>query len=620
MLKIYRMIWEVLGRHERRNAVLLMLLTIFMGIFEVVGVAVVLPFLQVLADPSVIERNVLLAWAWRTFGFTSETSFGVFVGACAFAVIVAGMVVRAVTTYALIRFAMMRVYSLSSRLLRSYLKQTYGWFLIRNSASLGQTLLYETDKAIHDCLLPALMLFSHLVVTILIAGFVFVVEPVVAIAATGALAAVYALVYLGFRGMIDRYGNARIQANEERFRLVQEATGGIKEVKLQHLEDRFVDMYRAPARVVARMDTRSQTISKLPRFALEAVVYGGFIVMVLAMLVRSDGGIVELLPLFGLIGMAGIKLFPALQQIYVMMSAMRYMAPALAALHQNLITLNVEDNDPSPGKSGEALRLVRALDLKDVRFRYPGTDRDTLNGLSLTIPARKTVGIVGGTGAGKTTTIDLILGLFAPDGGEIRVDGVVLDRTTTAAWQSRLGYVPQAIYLSDNTVAGNIAFGIASDQIDMKAVERAARIANLHDFVVGEMPEGYATIVGERGVRLSGGQRQRIGIARALYHDPDVLILDEATSALDNLTEKAVMDAVHNLGHDKTIIMIAHRLSTVEGCDTIFLLERGRLAAEGTFADLVASNETFRRMAGESPDQDVGEAPYSIPRGKSAAS
>jgi ABC-type multidrug transport system fused ATPase/permease subunit len=218
--------------------------------------------------------------------------------------------------------------------------------------------------------------------------------------------------------------------------------------------------------------------------------------------------------------------------------------------------------------------------------------------MSLAIPARSTVGIVGGTGAGKTTTVDIMLGLLVPDRGTLSVDGVAITPGTMRAWQRSIGYVPQQIFLSDDTVAANIAFGLKADDIDHAAVEQAARIAELHDFVMRELPNGYATRVGERGVRLSGGQRQRIGIARALYHDPDVLILDEATSALDNLTERAVMDAVHNLGRAKTIVMIAHRLSTVRECDTIFMLEGGRVVAEGSYDDLIESNRQFRALAG----------------------
>jgi ABC-type multidrug transport system fused ATPase/permease subunit len=220
--------------------------------------------------------------------------------------------------------------------------------------------------------------------------------------------------------------------------------------------------------------------------------------------------------------------------------------------------------------------------------------------VTLSLPARTTIGLVGGTGAGKTTLVDLMLGLLQPDAGSIRVDGRALDRDTMRAWQQSIGYVPQVIYLTDATIAENIAFGLPRDRIDMAAVESAARIAALHEFVMTDLPQGYDTFVGERGVRLSGGQRQRIGIARALYHDPALLIMDEATSALDTLTEKLVMEAVERIRQDKTVVMIAHRLGTVRNCDRIYLLENGVVADSGRFDDLVASSETFRRMAAAS--------------------
>jgi len=244
-----------------------------------------------------------------------------------------------------------------------------------------------------------------------------------------------------------------------------------------------------------------------------------------------------------------------------------------------------------------APRLATAIELRDVIFSYPQADIPALHGMSLRIPARSTVGLVGSTGAGKSSVADMILGLLRPDSGALVVDGTEITPDNMRSWQDQLGYVPQQIYLADATIAGNIAFGIPEDEIDMAAVERAARMASLHDFVTTELAQGYATEVGERGVRLSGGQRQRVGIARALYHDPEVLILDEATSALDNLTERAVMEAVDNVGGQKTIVLIAHRLSTVRQCDTIFLLEQGRLVAEGDFDALIEQNTRFRQMA-----------------------
>ena len=248
------------------------------------------------------------------------------------------------------------------------------------------------------------------------------------------------------------------------------------------------------------------------------------------------------------------------------------------------------------------MRLERKLELEKVSFVYETAERPTLHDVELTIPARTTVGIVGGTGAGKTTLVDLILGLLSPASGKIKVDGTVLTADNLRSWQASIAYVPQAIFLTDDTIAANIAFGVPKGEIDMAAVEHAARVAALHDFILSELPTGYDTRVGERGVRLSGGQRQRIGIARAMYRDPTLLIMDEATSALDNITEREVMEAMQRIRGDKTIILIAHRLSTVRSCNTIFLMERGRLLAQGSYDELLATSQVFRHMVSGGSD------------------
>ena len=286
---------------------------------------------------------------------------------------------------------------------------------------------------------------------------------------------------------------------------------------------------------------------------------------------------------------------PALQGIYGQLARLRYTEPTLDNLHRDTQALGfVEESNHACERMG----LKSNFELCDVQYSYPSARRATLQHMNLSIPARTTVALVGSSGSGKTTVADLFLGLLRPDAGCLKVDGQEITVTNIRAWQRTLGYVPQHIYLTDETVAANIAFGLPGNKIERAKVERAARIANLHEFVMAELPDGYDTTVGERGVRLSGGQRQRIGIARALYHDPEVIILDEATSALDNQTERVVMDAVSNLSHSKTVILIAHRLTTVQQCDRIYVLEHGRIVGCGSYDQLMTSNEIFRQIAG----------------------
>ena len=297
-----------------------------------------------------------------------------------------------------------------------------------------------------------------------------------------------------------------------------------------------------------------------------------------------------------LYALVGYRLMPSLQQIYASWATLSYAAPALDALHKDLMSLKTVEPVP---KSTAFMPFNQAITLSNIVFTYPKASQPSLKKISLEIRAYSTIGLVGSTGSGKTTTVDLILGLLEPQEGTLELDGQVINSSNRSCWQQSIGYVPQQIYLADDSLAANIAFGVEGNKIDQAAVERSAKIANLHEFVINELPHAYATTVGERGVRLSGGQRQRIGIARALYHNPQVLILDEATSALDNLTEQAVMEAVNNLGHEITIILIAHRLSTVRQCDHIFMLEKGEIKAQGNYEELNTSNQAFQKMTGK---------------------
>lgn len=593
MFRSYRLLWEMLTRRERRQFAQVIGLTLLMGLFEVASVAGILPFMAVLARPEVATTQPFIMAFADFLGLTTPREVTVALGVLVFAVILVGMAVRAIVTYRQLHFCMMRGAALAGRLLKGYLAQPYVWFLSRNTAEFGQMILSETDVVMRESILPSVVLLSNIVVTVMISLVIFAVQPWVAVGATGVLCLVYFVVFRLLRNPLDRISKRRVQANRHLFQIVHEVMGGIKEVKVMGLEAGSFARFEPHSHILARQQTLGQVVSKLPRFALEAVVYGGFILMVLIlMLVRGDD-ITTLLPLLGLIGMAGTKLFPSLQQIFVQVSALRGSQASLAKLHEALLSL---PEVTEPGPEPEALPVRHGIELRDLHFRYPGAEEDTLAGLSAQIPARSSLGIVGGTGAGKTSLVDIVLGLLTPATGAVYVDGIAVTADRLRAWQKGIGYVPQQIFLTDNTVAANIAYGIAPDDIDMDAVERATRTANLHEFVTNELPQGYQTIVGERGVRLSGGQRQRIGIARALYHDPEVLILDEATSALDNTTERAVMEAMQALGHKKTILMIAHRLSTVQACDKILMLDQGRIAAEGTYQQLLDTHEGFRRM------------------------
>jgi ABC-type multidrug transport system fused ATPase/permease subunit len=599
MFDTYRKLLGLLTPRERRSFFLVLVLVLAMGFVETVGVAAIVPFMLVLADPAAIERHAVLADVYAALRFTDPHTFMMFLGGVVFVIVVGGLLFKAFAFYAVYRFTMMRSYTISNRMLRGYLFQPYTWFLNRHSAEIGANILGDVAKVTTKALLPAMKVLTYGTVVVGLVVLLVLVRPAVAFAAAGLLGGSYVLIYVFVRKYLHRLGHERHLANRARFQIAGEALGGIKDVKLLGLEDALLARYRKPALEVARHDATSTILADLPHYLLEAVAFGGMLAFVLVLLVTGNGSLAAIVPTLAVYAFAAVRIFPALQRIYNSLAQMRFAQPTLDRLYDDMQAAEANLRTlPPRRKDAPTLRLGAELALEEVHYAYPLAERPALRGLSLAIPARSTVGIVGGTGAGKTTAIDVVLGLLAPDAGRLLVDGVPIVAENRAAWQRSIGYVPQQIFLTDDTVSANIAFGLDTAGIDQAAVERAAKIAEIHDFILAEMPQGYATPVGERGVRLSGGQRQRIGIARALYHDPDVLSLDEATSALDNLTEKAVMDAVHNLGHAKTIIMIAHRLSTVRDCDTIFMLEGGRVVAQGTYDDLIETNRQFRARAG----------------------
>jgi ABC-type multidrug transport system fused ATPase/permease subunit len=597
MLQTFAKFLELMTPPERRRFYLLLALIVVMGIVEMVSVASVLPFLAVLSNPEVIETNRHLAMVYGWLGFADHRSFLIFLGITVFVLVVTGLLFSTLTQYAIFRFTYMRGYTISIRMLRGYLFQPYTWFLHRHSAELGTSVLSEVNQVISQAMVPAMRLLAQAAVAVFLLGLLILVRPAAALVATLVLGGSYLLIYLSVRGYLTRIGRQRYLANQERFRIAGEAMGGIKDIKVMGLEPSYLRRFQEASRRMAAAAAASAVVSELPRNILKAVGYGAILFFVLYLLFTGDGDLGSVLPVLGLYAFAGIRLFPAFQQIYGSMTMLRFSRPILDKLVADMTRNRASAEPPARAADAPVLRPVRRIELVDVHYAYPKAERAALDGLDLAIDARTTVGIVGGTGAGKTTAVDVILGLLEPQAGELRVDGVPIDAANRRAWQNTIGYVPQSIFLTDDSVAANIAFGLPAGEIDRAAVERAARIAELHAFVTDELPDGYDTRVGERGVRLSGGQRQRIGIARALYHDPDVLILDEATSALDNLTEKAVMDAVHNLGHAKTIVLIAHRLSTVRDCDTIFMLERGRVIARGGYDQLLETSQKFRAMA-----------------------
>lgn len=594
-MKSFKKLIFLLSSDERKQAGLLLVMILIMALLDMIGVASILPFMAVLTNPTLVETNNVLSTMFKVsniIGVDNNQEFLFALGVLVLFLLVISLAFKAITSYAQARFVQMRQYSIGKRLVEGYLNQPYSWFLNRNSADLGKTILSEIEVVVGGGITPVMELIAKGTVTISLLSLLIIADPKLSLIVGFSLGGVYGAIYKLSRNYLNRIGKERLKDNQLRFTAISEAFGAAKEVKVGGLEEIYIKRFSNPAQNYARNLASARVISQLPRYALEAIAFGG-VMLVILYLMSKTGSFNNALPLISLYVFAGYRLMPAFQQIYNSFNAVTFVGPSIDKLYEDIKSLKSFNSS----EQRNILPLENKITLKNIHYNYPNSSRTTLKNLNISIPAKTTVGLVGATGSGKTTTVDIILSLLEPQKGILKVDDQIITKNNSRAWQRSIGYVPQHIYLSDNTVGANIAFGVEAKNIDKGIIEKVSKIANLHEFVMKELPKNYETTIGERGVRLSGGQRQRIGIARALYHNPKVLILDEATSALDNLTEKAVMDAIDNLSKNITIILIAHRLSTVKKCDKIFMLEKGELKDEGTFDELIKVNDNFRLAA-----------------------
>ena len=584
-MQTFKKLVFILTASERKSAIFLLIMIIIMALFEVIGVASILPFVTVLTSPNLIETNSILNWMFQTsniLGIENKDQFLLGLSAVVFVLLITSLAFKAFTTYLQIKFVQMRIFSLSKRLVEGYLNQEYSWFLSRHSADIGKTVLSEVDQVVGLGLSPLMDIIAKGIVTTTLIILLVVLDPKLAVVVGLSLGGAYFLFFYIIKNYLNRIGEKSLKYNELRFKSVSEAFGAAKEIKIGSLEKFYINLFSKAAKNYARLNASNMIVAQLPRFFLEAIAFGG-ILLIIFYIIAQTGSFNNALPIISLYVFAAYRLMPALQQIYSSFTRLTFVGPSLDKLYSDLKSIKKIDEDQYQG----ILPFNENITLKNVNYDYPNSSRTALRDISLSIPAKSMVGFIGPTGCGKTTTVDIILGLLEPQKGTLEIDGQKISKHNIRSWQRSIGYVPQHIYLSDDTVVSNIAFGIEDKKIDLGAVEKAAKIANLHEFVVDELPKKYQTTIGERGVRLSGGQRQRIGIARALYRNPKILILDEATSALDNQTEQEVMDSINNLSEEITVIIIAHRLNTLKKCNVIYKLNKGQIIDKLTFDELI---------------------------------
>ncbi len=573
MINLYKKIFSLFSEKEKKKFILLLILMVLMSLLEVIGVGSIMPFLSVLGNPEVVETNKYLHAVYLYFDFERKNSFLIFLGIFALSMLLVGAIVKSITSYAKFRFANIRRHSLGKKLLRRYLNQPYDFFLSRNSSDISKVILSETDLTIQQAILPVLNFLTYFILTVFLIGFLIVIDPILALILGGIFGGFYILMYMTIRKYLSKIGEKRNRANTQRFKITSETIGGIKDLKVLGREKIYLESFDKPSYEFSHYTSINQTLAEIPLFLVEVVAFGSLLAMAMYILTTDGENIGSLLPVLGLYALGAVKLKPAVNYIYKSLATMKFGVSAVNNIFNDLKmpykNIYLKNND-------ERLIFKSNLRLDDITFTYPNVSKPALKNINIHIKANTTVGIIGTTGSGKSTLVDIILGLLYPSNGKIKIDEQFLNKDNIRSWQNVIGYVPQNIFLSDDSIANNIAFGIEKKNIDMDQVHKVAKMAQADSFILS-LEQGFDTIIGERGIRLSGGQRQRLGIARALYHNPDLLVLDEATSALDNNTEKEVMEAINSMNGEKTIIMIAHRLSTIEKCDQIIKLENGEI-------------------------------------------
>jgi ATP-binding cassette, subfamily B, bacterial PglK len=595
MFKLIKQLFSLLTLGQRKRFYVLQILVVLMAFMEILGVASIIPFMALVGDMSQLQHDTIIAQVYHTSGITSESQFVFLLGVGVLVMLSISAIISILTTWRLSMFAAKVGAEISARLYTYYLRQDWLFHASGSSAQLTKKIATESGRVSGGIVMPLMQMNARIMLALFMSLGIFIYDLKVAIIGLTIFAIAYFILFKLVRVRLQRNGRAISEVNEQRFYLMSEGFGGIKDVLLLGRDDDFIKRFSQTSHTLAYSQGANRALAQVPRYFMELIAFGSMVALVLYLIASHNGELGIILPILSVYALATFKLLPAFQQIYASIAQIKGNIAAFESIQQDLTnstktqltTLKTEQNYLHPQQQ---------ILLENITFTYPGKEEPTLNQLSMSIPVNRVIGIVGPSGSGKTTLVDILLGLIEPQQGQLKVDGIIIKDQNRRPWQNTIGFVAQSIFLSEGTIAENVAFGIPQDQIDLEQVQQALKLAHLVE-LLQSLEKGVHTKVGERGVQLSGGQRQRIGIARALYHKAEVLMFDEATSSLDGITEKMIMEAIHDFSGQKTIIMIAHRLKTVQKCDQIFFIDKGQVVDQGTYQELIKTNEHFKNMA-----------------------
>ena len=596
MLSVIKELFSLLSEKQRKHFYILQFLVLLMAFTELLGIASIAPFMALVGDPSLLQGEGVYSKLYQFSGLNSPVDFVFTAGCLVLLMLTISTIVSMLTTWRLAVYGASVGTELADRLYAYYMQQSWLFHASGSSAQLTKQVSTEATRISNGIIQPLMNLNAKLVLALFISISIFIYNPIIALAGISAFVLSYMLMYKFVRKSLIVNGRRLSDVSTQRFRLMNEGFGGIKDLLILDRKYDFIDRFTEQGGLQARAQGANSTISLVPRFFVELLAFGAMISLVLVLIKSYEGNLGQVLPVLAIYALACFKLLPALQQIYSSITQIKGNSAAFEAVKEDLQQSKITQNKLNEKTAFPKLKFEQQIKLDDITFAYPNKENYALNNVSIAIPINHVIGIVGSSGSGKSTLIDIILGLLPPQSGKRYIDDTLITKDNIRGWQNNLGFVPQSIFLGEGSIAENIAFGIPTDEIDYNQVLKAVDLAHLTE-LVEELPKGIHTKVGERGVQLSGGQRQRIGIARALYNEADVLIFDEATSALDGITEKIIMDAIHEFSGQKTIIMIAHRLKTVQKCDIIYLMDQGKIVDQGSYQELLEKNSQFKEMA-----------------------
>lgn len=566
-----------------------------MALAEILSVASIIPFMSMVGDMSQLKKGTIIFQIYQISGINSDKEFVYLLGVGVLVMLLISATISMFTVWRLSMFGNKVGSEIADRLYSHYLGLDWLFHTSCSSAKLTKKIAIETQRVTKSIISPLLQMNAKVVLGLLMGITIFAYDPIVAIIGLVVFGIAYFTLYRIVRFRLQSNGRAISEVNEQRFRLMNEGFGGIKDILLLGRDKNFIKRFSKTGHTLAYTQGNNSALTQVPRYFIELIAFGSIIGLVLYLITNHDGQLGTILPTLSVYALASFKILPAFQQIYGSISGIKGNMAAFESIQQDLSD-SIKTKKVIPKSEQRYIYPKQQISLEDVSFTYPSKSESTLNKLNMTISANSTIGIVGPSGSGKSTLIDILIGLIQLQQGRLNIDGNLIDDKNRRAYQNCIGFVAQSIFLSEGTISQNVAFGIPEDKIDLNQVQQSLKLAHLNEFVQ-TLEHGIHTKVGERGVRLSGGQRQRIGIARALYLKAEVLVFDEATSSLDGITEKIIMDSIEEFSGQKTIIIVAHRFKTVQKCDRIFFIDKGKVVIQGTYQELIKTNKKFKKMS-----------------------